>query len=142
DSADVIEYELARTPHGASFLSRAADVAAGRLGLPRPLARTVYRQLLVAQDDWDPSYLLCHYAPQLIPLVRNPHLAVLYAHNNVLETYTQREAGRVLGRCYRIVCVSEYTAARASARLPRHLHDVIRVVPNGVNRPDGELPRR
>jgi glycosyltransferase involved in cell wall biosynthesis len=78
----------------------------------------------------------------LIPLVRNPHLAVLYAHNNVLETYTQREAGRVLGRCYRIVCVSEYTAARASARLPRHLHDVIRVVPNGVDRPDGDLPRR
>lgn len=142
DSADVIEYDLSRTLHGALLLARAAEVAAGRLGLPRPRARAVYRQLLVAQDEWDPSYVLCHNAPQMVPLVGQRHLPVLYAHNNLLETYAHGETGRVLGRCYRIVCVSQYTAARAAARLPHHLRDVIRVVPNGVDAPDGELPGR
>jgi len=142
DSAGIIEYDLSRTLHGVSLLSRAADVAAGRIGLPRPRARAVFRQLLFTQHEWDPSYVLCHNAPQLVPLVGQRHLPVLYAHNNLLETYTHREAGRVLGSCHRIVCVSEYTAARASARLPRHLHDVIRVVPNGVDAASREVPKR
>lgn len=131
-SADCIEYELRQTPHGASRILKAADVAMGRLTLLRPWARRIQAQALVSQDAWNPSPILAHNAPQAIPLIKTRHEAILYAHNDLLEWYTRREASKVLESAARLICVSGYVAGRMVEKVPQ-LEDRIRVVLNGVD---------
>lgn len=128
-SADAIGYPLAPGRR----LDRYVDAAAGRLGLPRPGVRRTLRPTLAGQDAWAPGVVLAHNAPQLVPLVHDRHAAVLYAHNLLLRTYSEREATRVLGRAAAIVCVSGALAEQTAEHLPPALRDRLRVVPNGVD---------
>jgi glycosyltransferase involved in cell wall biosynthesis len=128
-SADAIGYPLVPGRR----LDRYVDAAAGRLGLPRPGVRRTLRPTLAGQDAWAPGVVLAHNAPQLVPLVHDRHAAVLYAHNLLLRTYSEREATRVLGRAAAIVCVSGALAEQTAEHLPPALRDRLRVVPNGVD---------
>jgi glycosyltransferase involved in cell wall biosynthesis len=129
-SADVVEYDQVLPRRG----DRYADVLLSRAGLPRIGARRVLGAALTGQAGWDPSVVLAHNAPQLVPLVdADRHVPVLYAHNELLRTYGRREAGRVLGRAAAIVCVSRFLAARTAERLPPPLRSRVVVVHNGVD---------
>ncbi|MFB9733529.1 glycosyltransferase family 4 protein, partial [Ornithinimicrobium kibberense] len=134
-SADIIEYESPtpiRYPLGLS--STRADAATGRVGLPRFSARRSYRAVLHDQDAWASSLIFGHNAPQLVPLVDTyRHIPILYAHNQLLRTYSKREAGRTLSPAAAVICVSDFLAQQTVAHLPPHLHGRVRVVPNGVD---------
>ena len=78
--------------------------------------------------------MLAHNAPILARLLRDTdHEVVLYAHNELLRTYSQAEAGRMLGTAAAVVCVSESLARSTRERLPRRLESRVHVVPNGVD---------
>lgn len=128
-SADAVLYPPARAHRADRYL----DALAGRAGLPRPGARRVLRPALGAQRDWERSAVLVHNAPQAIGLVDPRHVAVLYAHNLLLRSYSVREAGRALDRADALVCVSESLAEQTRPYLPPRLHSRIRVVRNGVD---------
>ncbi len=130
DSATVLEYDERPSRRGDRYL----DAASSRLGLGRPRARRRYAATVAAQASWEPSVVLAHNAPQLVAEVDAArHTPVLYAHNELLRTYSAREAGAALGAAHRVVCVSDYLAARTSDRLPRALRDRVVVVRNGVD---------
>lgn len=140
-SAEIIEYEAAppmrlRRP----LTERRLDVAMGAAGLARWPARRRWAPTVSEQSSWEPSVVLAHNAPQLLPLVdQSRHAAVLYAHNHLLRTYGRVEAIRVIGRAAAIICVSDFLANQTAQRLPRSLRDRVRVVRNGV---DADLFRR
>lgn len=134
DSADIIEYDGARPlplgPRSARYL----DGGLGSLGLPRVSARHDFAATVRDQGSWEPSIVLAHNAPQLVPLIdSHRHVPVLYAHNQLLRTYRSRESRRVLSRVAAIICVSEALAEQTAAFLPRSLRDRLRVVHNGVD---------
>lgn len=130
DSADAIEYDLAR---GRRF-DRYLDPALARVGLPRVAARRSFAAALVDQQAWEPSIVLAHNAPQAVSLVdAGRHVPVLYAHNALLRTYRRREAMRALGSAAAIVCVSQYLAEHTTTLLPPELRARVRVVLNGVD---------
>lgn len=131
DSADVIE--CAPSPYP-SRLERLQDAVAGRLGMPRAAAARQYAATVEALRDRPPSVVLAHNAPVLPRLLQDgPHQVVLYAHNDLLRTYSRREAGRMLDSAAAVVCVSEDLAARTRARLPQRLADRVVVVGNGID---------
>lgn len=139
DSADVIEYDGARGP---DRRARYADALRGRLGMPRTAVAAYYRPIADAVGAQPASVVLAHNAPILVRLLRDtPHRVVLYAHNDLLRTYSRREAGRMLGSAAGIVCVSESLADRTRERLPPALHGLVHVIGNGVDtaqfQPDG-----
>ena len=77
---------------------------------------------------------LCHKLGRAIPFVdHRRHVPVLYAHNDILRSYSRRESGRLLANVGVIVCVSDSIAAQTADRLPPSLHPRIRVVRNGVD---------
>lgn len=116
------------------------DAGLARLGLPRIIALRRLAPTIHEQASWLPSVIFGHNSPQLVPLVdTGRHVAILYAHNNVLKTYGEREAGRTLRRATGIICVSDFLAEETRSHVPKHLHERIRVVHNGV---DIELFRR
>ena len=131
DSADLIEYVGATAPRRAG---RYADLIAGRVGMPRAAIASYYRPIADAVRDLAPSIVLAHNAPILAWLLRDTdHRVVLYAHNELLRTYSRAEAGRMLGSAAAIVCVSESLARRTRARLPGRLESRVHVVPNAVD---------
>lgn len=131
DSAAVIEYEGARGP---TSRERVIDVARGRLGLPRSAVARFYRPVADAIRTREPAIVLAHNAPVVPWLLRDTeHRVVLYAHNDLLRTYSRREAARMLGSAARIVCVSESLAERTRSALPTTLADRVRVVRNGID---------
>lgn len=139
DSAEVIEYTGARPP---DRRARYADALRGRLGMPRTAVAAYYRPIAEAVRAQPPSIVLAHNAPILVRLLRDtPHRVVVYAHNDLLRTYSRREAGRMLGSAAAIVCVSESLAERTRERLPATLRAGVHVVGNGVDtaqfHPDG-----
>jgi glycosyltransferase involved in cell wall biosynthesis len=129
-SADVVEYD-GQPPWPAAM--RYVDAGLGRLALPRLGARRPLRATLTGQDRWGPSVVVAHNAPQLVPLVDRRHAAVLYAHNDLLRSYTGVEARRTLGRAAAIVCVSTFLAERVRAQVGPRLADRVAVVRNGVD---------
>ena len=131
DSADVIEYTGARGP---DRRARYADALRGRIGMPRSAIAAYYRPIADAVRAQPPSVVLAHNAPILVWLLRDsPHRVVLYAHNDLLRTYSRAEAGRMLRSAAGIVCVSESLAARTRDRLPVALRGRVHVVGNGVD---------
>ena len=131
DSADVIEYTGARGP---DRKARYADALRGRIGMPRSAIAAYYRPIADAVRAQPPSVVLAHNAPILVWLLRDtPHRVVLYAHNDLLRTYSRPEAGRMLRSAAAIVCVSESLAARIRDRLPDALRGQVHVVGNGVD---------
>jgi glycosyltransferase involved in cell wall biosynthesis len=131
DSADVIEYTGVRGP---DRKARYADALRGRVGMPRSAIAAYYRPIADTVRAQPPSIVLAHNAPILVRLLREtPHRVVLYAHNDLLRTYSRREAGRLLQSAAGIVCVSEALAARTRDRLPEALRGRVHVVGNGVD---------
>jgi glycosyltransferase involved in cell wall biosynthesis len=131
DSADVIEYTGARGP---DRKGRYADALRGRIGMPRSAIAAYYRPIADAVRAHTPSIVLAHNAPILVWLLRDtPHRVMLYAHNDLLRTYSRAEAGRMLRSAAGIVCVSESLATRTRDRLPEALRGRVHVVGNGVD---------
>lgn len=131
-SAQVIEYPL-RSPHRHD---RYVDLALGRMGLGRPGARRVLAPALTALEtpgEWEDSVVLAHNLPQAIRLVDSRHVPVLYAHNQLLRTYSTRELGTALDAVAVIVCVSTALAAATAEQLPPRLRGRVAVVRNGVD---------
>lgn len=129
-TADVVTYE----PAQGHPLDRYVDAAAALAGLPRAGSRRTLGAALTGQGAWAPSVVIGHNMPQLVPLVdTGRHAAALYVHNDLLRTYTRREAGRILDPATAIVCVSDYIAQQTARRLPPRLHDRLAVVRNGVD---------
>lgn len=133
DSADIIEYPMTASMHGATLARRLYDAAIGRAGRPRPWASSVLRQPLVEQEQWDSAHIVAHNSPQLVPLVAARHDAVLHVHSDLLGSYSRRETSRTLASVHRIVCVSDWLADRTSDQLPASLRARVRVVHNGVD---------
>ena len=130
DSADVIEYRQ-RSSHRAD---RYVDAVRSTWGLSRSRAGDRYRAALVGQESWDPAFVIGHNAVQLIPVVAaDRHLPVLYAHNDLLRSYSRREAGTTLDPAAAIIAVSSYLADRLESSLPIGLRDRVEVVANGVD---------
>lgn len=131
DSAGTIEYAGVPSP---TRRERALDSARGRLGFPRTAVARYYAPVAEAIRAREPAFVLAHNAPVLPALLRGTeHRVVLYAHNDLLRTYSRREAGRMLDGVAAIVCVSESLAERTRTAVPRRLADRVRVVPNGVD---------
>ncbi|MFC8923162.1 glycosyltransferase family 4 protein [Cellulosimicrobium sp. NPDC057127] len=129
-SATALEYPEVT----ARRVDRYVDAALPRLGLPRLASRRVLGAATRTQDAWDPSWVLAHNAPALVPLVdTRRHAPVLYCHNQVLRTYSAREAARTLGPAAAVVCVSDHLAAQVADRLPRSLRARVTTVRNGVD---------
>ena len=131
DSATPIEYDGVPGP---SRRERLTDVALGRVGLPRRAAARYFRPAADAIAERPPAIVLAHNAPVLARLLRDtPHRVVLYAHNDLLGTYTRLEAARTLGGVAAIVAVSDSLAERLRAQLPPHLRELVGTVGNGVD---------
>lgn len=128
DSAHVIGYD--EVPQRRA--DRVLDVISAPLGKPRLGARRSFVPALREQSTWPDSVILAHNAPQAVPLVRDRHRVALYAHNQLLRTYSRREVQRTLDRVDAIVCVSKYLAEETLRVLPRAIRPRVHVVPNGV----------
>jgi hypothetical protein len=93
-SASIIEYTGARGP---TRRERALDLARGRVGLPRTAVSRYYEPVAGAIRTREPAFVLAHNAPVLPWLLRyTRHRVVLYAHNDLLRTYSRRESSRIL----------------------------------------------
>lgn len=128
-SADIIEYDLARSHRTDRYLDRAATIAR----FPRPAAYRSFAAALQGQDSWPAAILLAHNAPQAIPQVNARHTPVLYAHNQVLRRYGRREVLRMLEPSAATICVSNWLADETSDLLPAPLRSRVAVVLNGVD---------
>ncbi|WP_448007017.1 glycosyltransferase family 4 protein [Agromyces bauzanensis] len=130
-SATAIEYVGVPGP---TRRERYLDLVRGRLGRPRRAVARYYGPIAEAIRRQQPSIVLAHNAPIVPWLLRDsPHRVVLYAHNELLRTYTRREAARTLAGVAAIVCVSESLAERTRVALPDRLADLVHVVGNGVD---------
>ena len=139
DSADVIEYEAKSTRRS----DRYVDLLGSRLGAGRRRARDRYRAALVGQEYWDPAFVIGHNAVQLIPSIDSGrHVPVLYAHNDLLRSYSRREAAGTLSHVGAIIAVSSYLADQLQASLPTTLRDRVEVVGNGVDVAAFDAPPR
>lgn len=130
-SAPAIEYVGARGP---SKRERVVDLARGRMGLSRSAAARFYLPVADAIRTREPAYVLAHNAPVLPWLLRDTeHQVVLYAHNDLLRTYSRRESARMLAGVAAIVCVGESLAERTRDSVPGPLAERVRVVRNGID---------
>ncbi|ANC32720.1 glycosyltransferase family 4 protein [Isoptericola dokdonensis] len=143
DSAETLEYDDVPATGTAARYTRYTDAAAGRVLGVRPTVRRRLRSALAGQSAWTPGVVLAHNLPQAVPLVdRRRHVPVLYAHNDLLRSYSRREAGLVTGNAAAVVCVSEHLAQVTADRLPREGAAKVAVVPNGVDAALFAAPRR
>ena len=130
-SAAAIEYAGTRGP---TRRERRVDIARGRVGLPRSAVARFYEPAAEAIRTRQPAFVLAHNAPVLPWLLRDTrHRVVLYAHNDLLRTYSRRESARLLDGVAAIVCVGDSLAERTRAGLPSRLAERVRVVRNGID---------
>lgn len=130
-SARSIEYAGAPAP---SRIRRLTDAASGRLGLSRSGALDYFRPAAEVLENEPRGIVLAHNAPAAAKLAsRGWHRVFLYAHNNVLRSYSRREAARMLGRTEGIISVSDSLAEELRAHLPAALHSRVHTVLNGVD---------
>lgn len=131
ESVEALQYRQRPDP---TRIQRAADLLAGRLSGARPFQRYSLEPMLAGQRQWAPSLIVAHNLIQLLPLVDAArHRAVLYAHNDLLRTYSRREAAKALEEAALIVCVSEFLADRIRHQLPTALHQRVVVTPNAAD---------
>lgn len=131
DTATALEYQGVEAP---SAPVRYLDAALGVLGIPRRGNATYFAPAVRRLVSEPPGIVLAHNATVVPWLLRDsPHTPVLYAHNDLLRSYSRREATRVVERVALMVCVSESLAQQHRDRLPARLHDRICVVHNGVD---------
>lgn len=130
-SVTVLDYRQRPAP---GRIQRVADVLTGRLVGVRPYERRCLKTMLTNQQDWPPSFIVAHNLVQLVPLVdMTRHRAVLYAHNDLLRTYSRSDAAKALANAALIVCVSEFLAERIRQRLPESMHRRVVVTPNAAD---------
>lgn len=130
-SATPVEYRGQALP---GLPARALDAALGRLGLPRRATTRAFQPLADAMAERPASFVLAHNAPVLPRLLRGgQHVAVLYAHNDILRSVGHGEARRNLGEVPAIVCVSRSLGEQTAAHLPSELAERIHIVHNGVD---------
>lgn len=114
---------------------KALDVGAGRLGLRRFFAESVYRPALDVLPPDFTGTLVVHNAPGAVRLFAR-HSArartCLYAHNELFATFGAREAFRTVSAADVVICDSQFLADALQSRLRRPLSSV-RVVLNGVD---------
>ena len=131
DSAIAIEYTGVPAP---TRNERIVDVARGRVGLPRRAVARWFGPAAEAVARRPPSIVFAHNAPVLPWLLRDTeHRVVLYAHNDLLGTYTTAETARMLDGVAAIVCVSDSLATQLTRSLPGRLVERLHVVRNGVD---------
>lgn len=131
DSATPLEYVGVPGP---SMSERYLDLIRGRVGRSRHAVARYYSPMTDAIVDHPPAVVLAHNAPILPWLLRNSqHRVVLYAHNDLLRTYSKAEAGRTLAAVSAIVCVSDSLAEQMRRELPRELAIRVHTVANGVD---------
>ncbi len=130
-SAETIEYVRA------AWLTRndrILDLARGRLGGARTATERFYAPVADAIRGRAPSIVLAHNAPVLPRMLRDtPHRVVLYAHNDVLRSYSRTEARRALDGVAAIVAVSTSLAEQLRDSLPSSIAERVRIVGNGVD---------
>ncbi|MCE7481989.1 glycosyltransferase family 4 protein [Microbacterium profundi] len=130
-SAQVIEYSTATAP---TSIGRYVDGARGMLGFARRGAQRYFAPAVEALEDREPGIVVAHNAPAVGRLIaRSPHRAVLYAHNDILRSYSQYEASRALDAFDRIVAVSESLAEQLAPHLSPSLRGRVHVIGNGVD---------
>jgi len=144
ESAEAVEFPPAPPP---TRRARTLDAALARFGIPRRGTAAYYAPAVQSLRSAPPGIVLAHNAAMLPWLLRDTaHKVALYAHNNVLRSFSRAEASRMLRSSARIVCVSESLAGQLRERLPRSLHSRVRVVLNGVDttqfRPPGTPVQR
>ncbi|GAB3392726.1 hypothetical protein GCM10027568_20580 [Humibacter soli] len=131
DSAAIVDYVGVPAP---GSRTRIVDAGLARIGMPRRGAADYFRPAAESLRDQPDGIVLAHNAPIVPWLMREQrHATVLYAHNDVLRSYSRAEASRVLGDAARIVSVSDSLAAQLREHLPRSLHERVRTVINGVD---------
>jgi len=144
DSARLIEYDRA------AWLTRgdrSLDLVRGRLGLPRRGVERFYAPLVDAVRRQPRAFVLAHNAPVIPWMLRDSeHRVVLYAHNDLLRTYSRAEARRMLASVAAVVCVGDELGERTRAALPSRLSARVHVVRNGIDterfQPGGGLDLR
>lgn len=130
-SADALEFSGRPAP---GSRARAVDAALARIGVPRRAAAAYFAPAVRSMRGEPPGIVLAHNAPIVPWLVRDQdHIPVLYAHNDILRSFSRREASRLLGDAARIVSVSDALAAQLREHLPASLHERVRTVINGVD---------
>ena len=130
-SATVLEYRGGGLP---GRRERIADVILGRVGRQRTGAAKGFQPLADELMRRPRGIVIAHNAPVLPSLLEHSaHQIVLYAHNDLLRTYSRSEADRALGGVAAIVCVSESLAARTRRSVSPALAGRVRVVENGVD---------
>lgn len=130
-SASAVEYSGIHAP---DRRRRATDVISARIGLSRRGALAYFRPAVERLGIAQPGIVLAHNAPVVASLAKKQaHTVMLYAHNDVLRSYTKAESSRVLADAARIVCVSDALASELREHLPMSLHDRVRVVANGAD---------
>lgn len=130
-SANAIEFSGSDYP---ALPHRLADAARARIGLSRIAARRYYEPALTSIRNARPGVVVAHNAPIVAAFAdSHHHETVLFAHNDVLRTYSRSEAARTMSGAARILCVSSSLANEIRSHLPPSLHSRIRVVPNGVD---------
>ncbi|WP_028707953.1 glycosyltransferase family 4 protein [Propionicicella superfundia] len=131
ESARPVEYAGVPAPNARE---RYTDAALGLLGVPRSGNVRYYTPVAQRLAAEPAGIVLAHNATIMPWLLRDSdHAVMLYAHNDLLRSYSRREATRVVGGAERLICVSESLAAQHRDHLPASLHDRIRVVGNGVD---------
>lgn len=141
DYYDVGEPMLVPASSPPSTPLKAIDVAGAKIGLPRFFATRTYRPSVMAIASDFEGCVFVHNGPQALPLFRKraPRCKLyLYAHNDLLRTYSRAEADRLLSYADGVICVSDYIR-RVTADAAPAASGKLHVVLNGVN-PDVFIP--
>lgn len=114
---------------------RILDSVLARLLLSRPFSSSQFANAATALTPAFGGTLFVHNAPAAIPLLRNklPNARlVLYAHNQLFNTYSRREVRHIIDRADLILCVSNFIsndlARRAGLAPPK-----IQTLHNGID---------
>lgn len=131
DSAEPLFYSSVPPP---SRNHRYLDMALGRLGVPRRASAAYFGPIAERLEQEESGIVLAHNAPLLPWLMSaSKHRVMVYAHNDLLRSFSRLESSRALKSMHRLICVSHALAHQLSASLSSELRDRIRVVSNGVD---------
>lgn len=124
-----VEYRLGAAP---SRSRKLLDVASSRAGGRRRGAAAWYEPAIAAAAGAAPDVVFVHNGAGASSIVPARPPAVLYCHNDLLRTYTRREAEGALSSFAGVVCVSDWLADRVREAAPATADRVHRVH-NGVD---------
>lgn len=122
-------------PPLASRNRKLADLALGRIGLPRRFGPALYEPAREAIDPGFAGPIFVHNNPAGLPMLRRhaPRATLcIYLNNVVFRTYTRREIRRILSAVDSAICVSEFIACDVEMRAGG-LREKLSVVHNGVD---------